>query len=169
MSTLFSRSISLIGSCVLLSACASHNYTDAPPRLGALYSRYAYVAYDGDLKKTNEIGIVTTDGFINVHEVKGDNVSKTWRCFVRKGFYSGGRYQLRLDPGNYVLNLSYHQDLGDGNIYYSRKNLDKSISISAGQVIHLEGWPAKELDGSAVKAVIDAEYEEMLPTGSNCK
>lgn len=153
----------------LLSACASHNYTDAPPTMGFLCSKYAYIAYDGDLKPSSDIGVITTDGRVSIERVNGDLVASNWRCYKQKGFYSGGRYQLRLAQGEYVLTLSFHQDLGDGNIYYSRRNLDKSISIAAGQIIHLEGWPARELDGSAARGVIDKEYEELILKESRCK
>ena len=150
----------------LATACASHNYTDAPSRMGFLYSRYAYLGYDGDIRPVDEVGIVTTDGLIQIQSVDGQPM-RHYRGFKTSGFYSGGRYQLHLLPGTHLLTMGFHKDLGDGNVSWSTSSITKAVSIEKGQIVHLalsEGgrtWKAIESDGGSAREVILADFKEL--------
>ena len=43
----------------LLLGCASYNYTEAPPTMGMMYSKYATIGYPGDVRPIEDVGIVT--------------------------------------------------------------------------------------------------------------
>ena len=82
---------------VMLFGCASYNYTDAPPTMGVMYSKYAYIGYAGEIRPIEDIGVVTTDGLIKIRSVDGQSTSSL-KLFKNSGLYSGGRYQLHLLP-----------------------------------------------------------------------
>ena len=150
----------------LATACASHNYTDAPSRMGFLYSKYAYLGYDGDVRSVDEVGIMTTDGLIQIQAVDGQPMTH-FRGFKATGIYSGGRYQLHLLPGAHVLTMGFHKDLGDGNVSWSTSSISKTVSVDKGQIVHLslsEGgrtWKAIESDGGSARKVVLADFKEL--------
>lgn len=150
----------------LMTGCASHNYTDAPSRMGFLYSKYAYLGYDGDVRPIEDVGIVTTDGLIRIQSVDGQPMSH-YREFKASGFYSGGRYQLHLLPGTHLLKMGFHKDLGDGNISWSTSSITKTVSIEKGQIVHLElsegvrTWKAVESDGGSAREMVLADFKEL--------
>lgn len=150
--------------CVLaLTACGSLDYTDAPPTLGVMYSKYAYTGYSGDLKPMADVGVVTTDGLIQVQTVDGKPLS-AYRSFKTRGLYSGGRFQLHLLPGSHRLSLSFHDDRGSGTVSWSLSNIDKTIEVKAGEIIHLSlvtggnTWNVRISDGSAARQVIASDF-----------
>lgn len=151
---------------LMLSACASYTYTDAPPTLGALYSKYAYIGYDGPVQPIEEVGIVTTDGLLQVKMIDGRSAS-SYRAFKTSGFYYGGRYQLHLLPGSHTLTLGFHDDRGGGSKSWSTSDVTKTITIARGQVIHLflseslRTWTAKSSDGSSALATIISDFREL--------
>lgn len=158
--------VALAISQTLLIGCASHNYTDAPSTLGVLYSKYAYIGYDGPILPIEDVGIVSTDGLINIQSLDGKPMAY-YKAFKVSGFYYGGRYQLHLPPGVHVLTLGFHKDLGTGTISWSTSSITKTLEISKGQVIHLslsEGgrtWSAKEFDGIDALPVIKSDFREL--------
>lgn len=151
-----------------LFGCASYNYTDAPPTLGVMYSKYAYIGYAGETKPIEEVGVVTTDGLIKIRSIDGQPAS-SFQVFKKSGMYSGGRYQLHLLPGTHVLSMGFHDDRGNGSISWSTSDLTRTISIAKGQVIHLSvgggngrgTWTAKESDGSSVLPLITSDFKEL--------
>lgn len=150
----------------LLTGCASNSYTDAPSKMGVLYSQYAFVTYEGSQKSFDEIGIVTTDGLIKIVSVDDMPVG-SYKSYIKKGFYSGGRYQLHLSPGQHKLEYGFHSDNGGGSKSWSRQNQSRVINIAAGQVIHLGlvtswgTWTAKESDGKKALATIKADFNTL--------
>lgn len=157
--------ISLLALLSLIS-CASNNYTDAPPSLGMMYSKYAYIGYDEALKPIEEVGIVTTDGLVKIVEVDGRSIYSLME-YRTSGLYSGGRVQLHLLSGTHTLTLAYQDDRGDGFISQSTLNLTKTINIAKGQVVHLRGymdgnkWNVVELDGKSAIAVITSDFKDL--------
>lgn len=151
---------------LLLSGCASNSYTDAPPTLGLLYSKYAYIGYEGELKPIKEVGIVTTDGIIKVLSINNTPIS-SFKSFITSGFYSGGRYQLHLLPGTYELGLAFHFDKGTGYRAWSTSEIKKPITIVEGQVLHLSWiddgnkWSVQESDGSKAITTIHNDFIEL--------
>lgn len=158
--------LSLLVPILLLAGCASNNYTDAPPSLGVLYSKYAYLGYTGSVRPIDEVGIVTTDGLIKIVAVDGQSVVQLKR-FREKGFYSGGRFQLHLLPGRHTLTLGFHDDRGSGSVSWSTSNVVKTIEIKAGQVTHLalstsgRTWTANVLDGSSARDAIVEDFNAL--------
>ena len=150
----------------LLFGCASYNYTDAPPAMGSMYSKYAYIGYDGELKPIEDVGVVTTDGLIKIKTVDGQQ-APDFKVFKTSGLYSGGRYQLHLLPGVHTLLLGFHDDRGGGSKSWSTSDLMKAVSINKGQVIHLslsaggKTWTAKESDGSSALATITSDFKDL--------
>lgn len=150
----------------MLAGCASYNYTDAPPTMGGLYSKYAVIGYSGDLRPIRDVGVVSTDGLIKVRSVDGQALSQ-YRRFTSGGFYSGGRFQLHLLPGSHTVVLAFHDDRGNGSISWSATDITKTITVEKGQVLHLfvsqEGrtWSAKEADGSGAIESITSDFAEL--------
>lgn len=150
----------------LLFGCASFNYTDAPPAMGVMYSKYAYLGYSGDLMPIEDVGIVTTDGLIKISSVDGKSTS-SYKVFKTSGLYSGGRYQLHLLPGTHILTMGFHDDRGGGSKSWSTSDISKMISIRKGQVVHLsvsgngKTWTAKESDGSSALTTITSDFRDL--------
>jgi len=150
----------------ILLGCASYNYTDAPPTLGMMYSKYAYLGYEGEPKPIEDVGIVTTDGLIKISSVDGYPVSG-YKVLKTSGMYSGGRYQLHLLPGVHTLTMGFSDNRGGGSRSWSTSDITKTISLRKGQVIHLSlsgdgrSWTAKESDGSSALAVITSDFKEL--------
>lgn len=150
----------------MLVGCASNNYTDAPPTMGVMYSKYAYIGYAGDLRPIEDVGIVTTDGLIKIRSVNNQSTS-SYRVLKSSGLYSGGRYQLHLAPGTHVLTMGFSDDRGGPSKSWSVDDITKTISIAKGQVIHLSlsrngrAWTAKESDGSSALAVIASDFKDL--------
>lgn len=163
----FNSFSAIFASAILLAGCVTNSYTDAPSKMGALYSRYAYVAYDGPIKPANEVGIVTTDGLIAIKYLNGQTMNN-FTLYKSRGFYSGGRYQLHLLPGTYELVMGFHYDKGQGFKTWSTTDVKKTIAISAGQVRHLSveqgwrSWSVLESDGSKALATIQEDFQELL-------
>jgi len=153
----------------LLLGCASYNYTDAPPTMGKMYSKYAYLGYEGKPRSIEDVGIVTTDGLIKIRSVDGLPAS-SYTELKTSGFYSGGRYQLHLLPGVHTLTMGFSDNRGGGSRSWSTSDVTKIISLSKGQVIHLSlygdgrTWTAKESDGSSAMAVIVSDFKELAET-----
>ena len=151
---------------LLLGGCASYDYTDAPPTLGVLYSKYLVIGYPGDIQPINEVGVVTTDGLIQIHSVDGKSVN-TLRRMKESGFYSGGRYQLHLLPGTHTLGMGFHDDRGGPSKSWSTSDITKVIEIKAGSVVHLSKWEsgyrwgANINDGAAALPTITADFESL--------
>jgi hypothetical protein len=149
-----------------ITGCVSNSYTDAPPSLGGMYSIYAYIGYEGELKPIEEVGIVTTDGLVKIRSVDGISID-TLKKYKKSGLYSGGRVQLHLLSGAHTLILGYHDDRGGGNISWSTSNTTKTISINKGHVIHLMAgssgmkWKVIERDGSSAKDAIINDYKDL--------
>lgn len=161
------KSISaLLLALLFLIGCANNNYTDAPPSLGMMYSKYAYIGYDGELKPIEEVGIVTTDGLVKIRGVDGVSVDSLNK-YKTSGLYSGGRVQLHLLSGTHTLILGYHDDRGGGNISWSTSNVTKTITIAKGQVIHLMAgnsgnkWTAIERDGRSAIGAISSDFKDL--------
>lgn len=156
----------VLASALFMWGCASYNYTDAPSVMGGLYSRYVYIGYDGDLRDIADVGLVTTDGLIKLTTLDGKPVPSL-RKYNSRGFYSGGRVQLHLLPGTYVLTMGFHDDRGNGTRSWSTSDVKKVISIAKGQVIHLylsqdgRTWRAIEVDGSSALADITRDFKAM--------
>lgn len=150
----------------LLTGCGSLNYTDAPPTLGVLYSKYAVLGYAEPQQKIEDVGIVTTDGLIQIQSVDGRPIS-TLKRYKVSGLYSGGRFQLHLLPGEHTLTMSFRDDRGNGTISWSTADLTKVITINKGQVIHLwlsrdgRTWDAKQADGAGALDVIVSDFNEL--------
>ncbi|QGJ19863.1 MULTISPECIES: hypothetical protein [unclassified Polaromonas] len=150
----------------ILAGCASYNYTDAPPTMGKMYSKYAYLGYEGKPRPIEDVGIVTTDGLIKIRSVDGLPAS-SYTELKTSGFYSGGRYQLHLLPGVHTLTMGFSDDRGGGSRSWSTSDITKTISLSKGQVIHLSlygdgrSWTAKESDGGSALAVITSDFKEL--------
>ena len=155
-------------STILICACSSFNYTDAPSRLGGFYSQYVMIGYEGDIKPIEDVGIITTDGFIKVHMIDGVNV-KDNRIFNSIGHNTLGRYQLHLNPGKHTLSLNFSM-MTPSSHSWSTTPATKSIDIKKGQVIHLslifnkETWNAKESDGAAALPVISEDFKKLTLT-----
>ena len=151
----------------MLFGCASYNYTDAPPAMGVMYSKYVYIGYSGELKPIEDVGVVTTDGLIKIRSVDGQSTSG-YKVFKTSGFYSGGRYQLHLLPGTHVLMMGFSDDRGGGSKSWSTSDITKTVSIHKGQVIHLslfengKTWTTKESDGSSALATITSDFKELI-------
>jgi len=160
-----SVSISLL-TLLSLAGCASNNYTDAPPSLGMMYSKYAYIGYDGELKPIEEVGVVTTDGLVKIREVDGYSID-AMQEYKTSGLYSGGRVQLHLLSGVHTLILGYHDDRGGGSVSWSTSNITKTITIAKGQVIHLRGgingrtWSVAEVDGGSAISTIASDFKDL--------
>ncbi len=161
----FITSVALL---LFLVACASNNYTDAPPSLGALYSKYVYIGYSGELKPIEDVGIITTDGLVKITEVDGISINKL-HSYQSNGFYTGGRVQLHLLPGQHYLWLTYHDDRGDGTVTRSKEGVTgKQLTITKGQVIHLRGiangysWDGETYDGSSAINTIINDFNELV-------
>jgi hypothetical protein len=156
-----------LASVFFLAGCASYNYTDAPPSLGMMYSKYAYIGYDGDLLGIEDVGVVTTDGLIKVKSVDGKSISAL-RSYKTSGIYSGGRFQLHLLPGVHTLVLTFSDNRGGGTISWSTSDVTKSISINKGQIIHFwlsqtgRTWDAKQSDGASAFGTIASDYRELI-------
>lgn len=152
---------------VMLFGCASYNYTDAPPTMGVMYSKYAYIGYTGEIKPIEDVGVVTTDGLIKISSVDGQSTSG-FKLFKTSGLYSGGRYQLHLLPGTHTLSMGFHDDRGGNSKSWSTSNITKILQISKGQVIHLslsensKTWTAKESDGSSALATIKSDFNDLI-------
>lgn len=150
----------------MLFGCASYNYTDAPPAMGMMYSKYAYIGYSGELRPIEDVGIVTTDGLIKIRSVDGQPTS-SYKEFKTSGLYSGGRFQLHLLPGTHVLKMGFHDDRGGGSKSWSTSDITKTVSINKGQIIHLslsesgKTWTAKESDGSSAFATIASDFKDL--------
>jgi hypothetical protein len=150
----------------ILVGCASYDYTDAPPTLGGMYSRYAYIGYSGEVKPMEEVGVVTTDGLIKIHAVNGQSTAG-YKVLKTSGMYSGGRYQLHLLPGTHALTMGFSDDRGGPSKSWSTSDLTKSISIKKGQVIHLslsrdgKSWTAKESDGISALPTIASDFKDL--------
>ena len=95
----------------VLFGCATSNYTDAPPTLGGMYSKYAYLGYAGEMRRIEDVGIVTTDGSIMILAVDGQSVSEL-KAFKSAGRSASGRYQLHLLPGMHALVLGVGEAVG---------------------------------------------------------
>lgn len=160
------KSIIVLAISVMLFGCASFNYTDAPSTMGVMYSKYAYLGYEGGMRAIDEVGIVTTDGLIQIGSLDGQPMSH-FRGFKDSGLYSGGRYQLHLLPGTHTITMGFHDDRGNGNASWSTSSITKILSIGKGQVIHLSlaqggrTWTAKESDGSSAFPVIAKDFKEL--------
>jgi hypothetical protein len=159
-------SIFLLG-IFLLGGCATHSYTDGPPSIGAIYSKYAQIGYEGDLRPIGDIGIVTTDGIVKVRQLNGRPM-ESFRLFKAASLFPGGRYQLHLLPGAYELALAFRFDNGSGSISWSTSDLTKSIIVTKGQVLHLSwigrgrsSWGVQEFDGSSALATITDDFEKL--------
>ena len=147
----------------LLFGCATYTYTDAPS-VGSLHSKYIQIGYEGELKALEDVGIVTTDGIVHINSISIDNKKiDPLKSFHKDGFYSMGRYQLHLNPGTYILSLSFSSTDG-----YSTTDVMKLITIKNGQVIHLSWlnngrskWSVKESDGIAALATIREDFIEL--------
>lgn len=157
----------LVISQALLAGCASYNYTDAPPAMGVMYSRYAYIGYEGAILPIEDVGLITTDGLIKIRSVDGKPMAD-YRQFRTSGLYSGGRYQLHLLPGVHVLTMGFHDDRGGGTISWSTSDVTKTVTIGKGQVIHLalsrdgKSWSAKEFDGASALPAIKGDFGELI-------
>lgn len=160
------KEIATVGLCFLLSSCASYTYTDAPPTLGGLYSKYLVIGYDGDIKPIEEVGIVTTDGLIQVRNIDGQPEG-AYRKLKSGGFYSGGRYQLHLLPGTHVLKVGFHDDRGGGTRSWSTSDVTTTVDVAVGSVVHLSKWEqgykwgAAASDGSAALPVIAEDFDAL--------
>lgn len=150
----------------MLVGCASYNYTDAPPTMGVMYSKYACIGYAGELKPIEEVGVVTTDGLIKIRSIDGQPTSG-YKVLKTSGLYSGGRYQLHLLPGTHVLTIGFSDDRGGPSKSWSTSDITKTISIAKGQVVHLslsqngKSWTAKESDGSSAIATIHSDFKDL--------
>ncbi|MDQ5903015.1 MAG: hypothetical protein QG672_602 [Pseudomonadota bacterium] len=150
----------------ILFGCASYNYTDAPPAMGMMYSKYAYIGYSGELRPIEDVGIVTTDGLIKIRSVD-DQPTSSYKKFKTSGLYSGGRFQLHLLPGTHVLKMGFHDDRGGGSKSWSTSDITKTVSINKGQIIHLslseigKTWTVKESDGSGALTTIASDFNDL--------
>ena len=153
---------------MLLTACQTpnYNYSDAPPSLRGLYSKYVLIAYSGEIKEPSEVGIITIDTFIKVIKIDGKPVAD-YRLYKDSGFHPAGRFQLHLDPGLHSLEFGIDYS-GDSIKIKSKENITAPFVIEAGDVIHLsfvdEGktWTFKESDGSTDIDTIRKDFDELM-------
>lgn len=149
-----------------LPGCASHNYTDAPPTLGVMYSKYVFLGYDGEQRPIEDVGIVTTDGFLLIQTVDGQSLHD-FKVYKSNGLYSKGRFQLHLLPGEHTLTMAFRGKQIGNYVYSSKSNVTKTINIDKGQVIHLQvtqsgnKWGAFESDGSSALASITQDFKDL--------
>lgn len=150
----------------LLAGCASNSYLDAPPSLGFLYSKRVQIAYAGELRGLDEVGVITTDGIVAIESVDDVPVREI-RSFQKRAWYSNGRYQLHLLPGSHRLTLSFSFYFGTTHFTrfaYSTSDLSKVVHLEKGQVLHLSlinmgrQWDVRASDGSAALAEIRADF-----------
>lgn len=152
---------------VILIGCASYTYTDAPPSLGPLYSKYVVIGYGGEIQDLDSVGVLTTDGLIKVTSVDGQPLSN-YRMFLDSGFYSGGRFQLHLEPGKHDLTLAFSDDRGGPTKAWSTVDISKKITIEKKQILHLSlskswnKWDARQHDGSAARATIERDFKALI-------
>lgn len=150
----------------LLSGCASNSYTDAPPTLGVMYSKYAYLGYSGDPQPIENVGIVTTDGLIKIKQIDGDAIEQ-FQVYKTSGLYSGGRFQLHLLPGNHTLTMGFHDDRGSGTIAWSTMDVTKTFTIEKGQILHISvvnqgrHWDANVTEGAKDRAAIESDFASL--------
>jgi len=153
-----------------LNGCATYSYTDAPSTMGFMYSKYAFVAYDGKTLPFEEIGVVTTDGLVKIKYVNDQPMSNFTRYYT-EGMYTGGRFQLHLLPGTYTLVMGYHMDLGSGTKSWSISDVKKTITIEGGQVTHLSLWQSgskwgvNESDGIKALDTIKKDFHALTMDG----
>lgn len=155
------------------SGCAimhSRSYSDAPPAMGAIYSKYAYLAYDGDVKPFEEVGVITTDGRINLRSVDGRAMT-SFTKFRDGGLYANGRYQVHLEPGEHDIEMGFIEGSA-GVMSWSTTTVTKKLIINKGQVVHLElarsrgKWTSQEFDGSKDLAMMKADFEALVAKGA---
>ena len=150
----------------VLFGCATSNYTDAPPTLGGMYSKYAYLGYAGEMRRIEDVGIVTTDGSIMILAVDGQSVSEL-KAFKSAGRSASGRYQLHLLPGMHALVLGVGEARGANTKAWTTSHATKMLSINKGQVVHLtlsesgNTWSAKTSDGRAALDSIVSDFREL--------
>ena len=158
--------VALLLALAALFGCATATYTDAPPALGGMYSKYAYLGYPGEMRRIEDVGIVTTDGSITILAVDGQSVAEL-KAFKSAGRSASGRYQLHLLPGMHALVLSVGEARGASAKAWTTSHLTKIISISKGQVVHLtlsesgNTWNAKATDGRAALDSITSDFREL--------
>jgi hypothetical protein len=167
MYTLAQRFLSLFVAVLVISGCATnYNYMDAPPSLGGVYTKYAVIGYDGEIKDFSEVGVITTDGVIKINLIDRKPIAQ-FRVFKTSSLYPGGRYQLHLLPGTYKLSLSLRYD--DGRTWmWSTSDLARTITVEKGQVLHLAAstptrrtWTVKYHDGSGALPTIMKDFDEL--------
>jgi hypothetical protein len=158
--------IIIISATLTLVGCASYTYTDAPPSLGPLYSKYAVIGYEGEIQDLDSVGIVTTDGLIKITSVDGKPLSR-YRTYLDRGFYSGGRFQLHLEPGEHDLTLAFSDDRGGSSRSWSTEDIYKKITIERKQILHLSlhkswnSWDAKKHDGSSARSIVERDFHAL--------
>lgn len=149
-----------------LAGCATYSYTDAPPTLGVMYSKYVQIGYEGNLKQIDDVGIITTDGVVKVQSINGKPMTN-FRLFKTRGVYSGGRYQLHLFPGDYEIGMSFHFDKGAGYRAWSTSNLSRTVTVTKGQVLHLSWidqgivWDVRVSDGISALSAVKGDFNEL--------
>lgn len=159
--------IFILSAAVILVGCASYSYTDAPPSLGPLYSKYAVIGYEGEIQELDSVGVLTTDGLIKITSVDGEPLSN-YRVYKDSGFYSGGRFQLHLEPGEHDLTLAFSDDRGGPSRSWSAEDISKKITIERKQILHLSlsrdwnSWDAKQHDGSGARATIETDFVDLV-------
>jgi hypothetical protein len=150
----------------MMYGCANptYTYTDAPPTMGPMHSKYVQIGYEDELKPIEDVGIVTTDSIVNIRSIN-DRPIESFNIYKKTGIASQGRYQLHLLPGTYTLSLSFRTE----NLW-STSNLTKKISITKGQILHLSWvgfrnkWNVEEHDGSAALDIIRNDFIELSTT-----
>lgn len=147
----------------LLFGCYTPTYTYTDARSSVLDSRYVQIGYEGELRAIEDVGIVTTDGIVNIKSINNKPID-TFKIFKKSGLGSSiGRYQLHLLPGTYVFSLGFYS----GNAW-STSDIVKSVTVTNGQVLHLSwidsgrsSWSVKEHEGSAALASIRSDFKEL--------
>ena len=158
--------VALLLALAALFGCATATYTDAPPALGGLYSKYAYLGYPGEMRRIEDVGVVTTDGSITILAVDGQSVAEL-KAFKSAGRSASGRYQLHLLPGMHALVLGVGEARGANTKAWTTSHATKMLSINKGQVVHLtlsesgNTWSAKTSDGRAALDSIVSDFREL--------
>ncbi|MBB3213838.1 hypothetical protein FHW67_003144 [Herbaspirillum sp. Sphag1AN] len=156
----------ITASLLLLSGCATPkmDYTDGPSAMGGINSQYAVLGYEGDIKPFDQIGIVTTDGDIQIHAIDGNPIA-LYRTFKIKGFYPAGRFQLHLQDGIHLITAGF--EIRANPSYWSTSDLTVPVVVTRGKVVHLsvlrdgKKWSINQTDGAAALTLIRSDFETL--------
>jgi hypothetical protein len=152
------RPLLFVALMLMLSGCSTTHldYRDGPR---ALYKKWftdtVILAYVGEVKPFDEVGVFTKDHFIRIYSINGikeKEYLKNYRKYKSSGLRGEGRYQLHMKPGTYIFEIGIFSSDASHRIS-STSNITETIEIKKGQVIHLSMnkkgryWSVKKTNG----------------------